>query len=101
MPSASFCTEFPCSFALPSVYSTFETIEYFAVSCEIPSPSAVLTVRLVFPPPTILSVTFDASDETFSTMPSFNRLPVLSLSVSTKSLLVSHVLDEISIISPT
>ena len=83
------------------MYSTFDVIWYVAVRELIPSPSAVLTLRLVLPPPTILSVTLAPEDDTFSTIPSLERLPVLSLSVSTNILLVSLALDVFSIISHT
>ena len=101
VPSESFWIECPSELATPSVYSTFDVIWYVAVRELIPSPSAVLTLRLVLPPPTILSVTLAPEDDTFSTTPSLERLPVLSLSVSTNILLVSLALDAISIISPT
>ena len=46
------------------MYSTFDVIWYVAVRELIPSPSAVLTLRLVLPPPTILSVTLAPEDDT-------------------------------------
>ena len=67
----------------------------------IPSPSTVLTVILVYPPPHTLNCTELAVDDTSSTTPSLPSVPLPSLSDDTNNLLVSQVLAVILIISPT